>query len=283
MSTGVAPITVDAAGENCIVVVPGANSCLSAGSVTASLAALPALQALLVQLEVPLEATVAALSHCAAMQPAAAPSFFTPAPAPAAGLPASVWPLCSVIIPNAGEACALAGLQRSSFPSDALAAAAAGEELLRLGARSVAVTLGAAGVLLLQQQQQQHGGASEPCSSLLIAAPRVAAPVDTTGAGDAFSGSLAFFYMQLSRQQSWLQQAPVPVPVPAAAAPAPAAGQAAQVHWHILVEAARRAVFVAACSVTRKGTQSSYFKRAELPPALFDFASGKPAELPAHI
>jgi hypothetical protein len=42
------------------------------------------------------------------------------------------------------------------------------------------------------------------------------------------------------------------------------------VHAPALVSAARRAAFVAADSVRRKGTQSSYPSRADLPAALFD-------------
>ena len=88
VSTGVAPIWVDAKGENCIVVVPGANATLTKIAVDEALGALLPRSGggsgLLVQNEVPLEATMAALVHAAETH---TPSFFTPAPAPAGGLP----------------------------------------------------------------------------------------------------------------------------------------------------------------------------------------------------
>ena len=100
VSTGVAPIMVNAAGENCIVVVPGANGRVDAALVDAALRGGGALGGLLVQLEVPLAATLAALRAAAALR---APAFFTPAPAPPAGLADDAFfALTSVLIPNEG-------------------------------------------------------------------------------------------------------------------------------------------------------------------------------------
>jgi ribokinase len=91
-------------------------------------------------------------------------------PAPARALAAPLLDLAPVLVPNAGEARALSGVDDPAAAGRALAA--------RTGA-PVVVTLGADGALLV------HGDAVDA-----FAAPAVAA-VDTTGAGDALCGVLA--------------------------------------------------------------------------------------------
>ena len=248
VSTGVAPIFVDAKAENCIVVVGGANNRVTPDDVERGLAGLPALRAVLLQLEIPLDATLAALRAARAR---GALSFFTPAPVPTGGLPAEFITLASVIVPNAGEARQLAGAAGAAAGAANAEAEAteAGAALIARGARAVCVTLGAGGVLLMVADGRQE----------LVRAPRVVRPVDTTGAGDAFSGALAFFYLEASPAES---------------------KAAADVDFDLLVEAARRACYVAAVAVTSRGTQSSYPNRADLPPALFGPGV---AELPPTI
>ena len=251
VSTGVAPIFVNAAGENCIVVVPGANGRVDAALVDAALrggGGGAAVGGVLVQLEVPQAATLAALRAAAALR---APAFFTPAPAPPAGLADDAFfALTSVLIPNEGEARALLPGGDAALPLADVAA-----RLAARGARAVVVTRGAAGALVV----------CPPHAPVAVPAPTVRAVVDTTGAGDCFSGSLAFFYARLA---------------PPAEAGAPDAAVA--VDFDALVEAARRAVVVAAHSVARKGAQSSYAARAELPAALFNYAA-RPAALPTEV
>ena len=244
--TGVAPIFVNAAGENCIVVVPGANGQLDAGHVTASLSALPTqLRAgVLVQLEVAPAATLAALTAGAA---AGAPTFFTPAPAPPAGLPDAFFPPTTVLIPNEGEARLLAGASASALSLEGVALALAAR-----GAQAVVVTRGAQGALLVCPGH----------ATVHIPAPSVQAVVDTTGAGDCFSGALAYFYVRACAPRQ--------------------AGLAHRVDYAALVEATRRAVVVAAYSVTRKGAQASYRPRQQLPPVLFEAAAADGA-LPTEV
>ena len=103
---------------------------------------------------------------------------------------------------------------------------------------------------------------SIPKQRVHVQATLVERVVDTTGAGDAFSGSLAFFYAGLQSHAAHAESREIVFP--------------------LLVEAARRACFVAAVSVTRAGTQSSYPMRGELPAALFDFATPK-VDLPARV
>lgn len=263
VSTGVAPIWVDASGENAIVVVPGANAHVTPDSVAAAFARLPYVSTVLCQLEIPHDATLAALRAAAA---ARAVAFFTPAPAPPGGLPDDAFlALSSVLIPNLGEARALARCAADAPPVHAAGA------LLSRGAGAVVVTLGSAGCLVVTLPTVApvplpSGAelAATPHGSVVVRtvpAVRVARVIDTTGAGDCFSGSLAFFYSHLAAAH-----APCVVGASVGAAGVP-------VDWACLVEAARRAVYVAGSSVTRRGTQSSYVPRSELPACLFDFTT----------
>jgi ribokinase len=258
VSTGVAPIWVNAEGENCIVVVPGANETVTAADVEAALDAsgrLACAAGVVVQCEVPLAATAAALRRASG---AGVATFWTPAPVPPGGLPDTLLAHASVLIPNRGELLALAGgaaaAAAAAEPGVSAAALAAlcacAATLQSRGARSVVVTLGADGALVV--------GAGGNASAL-VRAPRVAA-VDTSGAGDAFSGALAFFVCA--------RAAPFDVP------------------FDILVDAARRAACVAALSVTKKGTQQSYAARRALPPSLFadaPWGEGSAAEFAAWV
>jgi ribokinase len=169
--TGVALIIVDEAGENQIAVASGSNARLDAAMVRSGVpAAGPAARGMaegaapgvvLLGLEVSDEAVLAG-----ARVAAAAGARLVLNPAPARRLPDELLDLGPILTPNEAEARALAG------EADAESAARALEA--RTGA-PVVVTLGARGALV--------GGE-------LIAPPQVH-PVDTTGAGDTFSGALA--------------------------------------------------------------------------------------------
>jgi ribokinase len=145
--TGVALITVDDGGENTIVVVPGANARL-----TVDAAELAGADAVLCQLEVPMETVEAA----AAGTPAGA--LFCLNVAPAAPVPAGVLDRADLVVANRAEFAAVDGLDR---------------------ARLVAVTAGADGAVL-------RAGGRDVARA---AAPAVTA-VDGTAAGDAFTGGL---------------------------------------------------------------------------------------------
>jgi ribokinase len=164
--TGVALIVVDAAGENSIVVVPGANARLSADDVERALGEQSPV--VLAQLEVPEEAVAAA---------ARAAGRFVLNASPVRPLPAALLEAADPLIVNAGEAAAITGADDADPAT--LAAAA-----LALGVRSIVVTLGARGARW-----------TTPEWSIERPAPAVGV-VDTTGAGDVFAGTLA---AQLSR------------------------------------------------------------------------------------
>jgi ribokinase len=159
--TGVASILVDEAGENLIAVASGANDLLDADAIERAFAAMSDDAAVvLASLEVPLLAVerAAALARSHGWR-------FVLNPAPARELPATLVAGCEVITPNSTEAAALGGV----------------EALLAAGAGAVVVTRGAGGAEL-------HRRGAETLHLAAIEVP----VVDTTGAGDAFSGTLAW-------------------------------------------------------------------------------------------
>ncbi|MBO0851955.1 MAG: bifunctional hydroxymethylpyrimidine kinase/phosphomethylpyrimidine kinase, partial [Pseudonocardia sp.] len=161
--TGTAWITV-AAGDNTIIVVPGANHEWPAGD---PLAGVGAASVVLAQLEVPLDVVLTAAAGVGDGR-------FVLNAAPAAELPDELLARCDVLIVNEHEQAVVAGL-----PADT-PVAQAHARLRRRGSRAVVTTLGAAGAVVTD---------AEGAVSKLPAVP--ATVVDTTGAGDAFAGVLA--------------------------------------------------------------------------------------------
>ena len=164
---GVALISVDADGDNAIVVSPGANGRVDARDVDAAGALVTDAAVVLLQLEVPLAAVEAAASA------ATGTVILNPAPAPSAALPAELLANVDVLIPNQTE---LATLAKHDGTVDVTVAA----ELARaLPSPVVVVTLGADGALVVTENDIEH-----------VEAPTVD-PIDTTAAGDSFCGALA--------------------------------------------------------------------------------------------
>ena len=179
-ATGVAQITVDDAGENVIIIVPGANGLLSAADVAAAGGAFDGARVLLTQLEVPVPTTVAALR---AGRAAGLLTVFNSAPAPTAPLPPELFTLCDVVCPNETEAALMTGM-----PTETLAEAeAAARRIIEMGAKSVVMTLGSRGCMLVSPDEPK------PLHVEVPPALRGAKVVDTTGAGDGFLGALAHF------------------------------------------------------------------------------------------
>jgi ribokinase len=212
--TGVAPIMVDEQGNNSIVIVTGANDLLSVEDIQQAKQALSDSAVTVCQLEIPLETTEAALRE------AHAPGRLTvlnPAPV-RADYSGELFGLVDVLCPNKNEAELLL-----DQPTDTIDAAIdAARALAARGKTSAVVTLGEQGCVVASDEFTGHlAGIATPA-------------VDSTGAGDAFVGSLAYFL---------------------------ASG-------HPLPSAAARANHIAAISVRGHGTQTSFPNRSELPAEL---------------
>lgn len=163
--SGAAYITVDEAGENAIVVSPGANAQVSAVDVDQAREQLAAAGVLFAVLEVPLDT----VRYAAAAAAEAGVRVVLNA-SPVAALPPATLQLLDPLIVNQHEAAVLL----SEPPGGADLA----QRLLGLGPRSVVVTLGAEGAVVASAD-----------GVVQVPAPRVQV-VDTTGAGDAFAGVL---------------------------------------------------------------------------------------------
>ncbi len=170
-STGTATILVNAAGDNFILIVKGANGELKPADVEAAASDLKACDLILLQLEVPLDTVYAALVFGKRYGVKTA---LNPAPA-VRNLDMGYVRLAGVLTPNETELAILTGMPVES--EDEIAAAA--RRLVGEGLETVIVTLGARGALLASPQGEKR-----------IAPVKVEA-VDSTGAGDAFIGAFA--------------------------------------------------------------------------------------------
>lgn len=165
--SGVALISVDSRGENSIVVAPGSNGRLSVEDVDKAADEIRKADALVMQLESPMET----VTHAARIAHEAGVRVIL-TPAPAQHVPKETLALIDVLIPNEYEAAQLAAI--GSHDVEDL-----GRALLEAGVGTVIITLGSKGVMMVQP-----GGTSR------FEARKVEA-VDTTAAGDSFTGALA--------------------------------------------------------------------------------------------
>jgi ribokinase len=196
VSTGVAPIFVEPSGQNRIIVVKGANDRLLPADVDAAAVQLRTVDTIILQFEIPL----ATIYHTVRFARAnSIRCIVNPAPA----LPADLAQLTAAdyFIPNETEAELITGHPVRTV-----------EE-----AHKVILTLGARGALLAAAAGTVH------------VPPYTVTAVDTTGAGDAFIGSLAVFLAEGVAEK----------------------------------EAVARANLYAGLSTTRIGTQKSFLKRAD--------------------
>ncbi|MBI2527557.1 MAG: ribokinase [Candidatus Rokubacteria bacterium] len=169
-ATGTALIFVDAEGRNEIGVAPGANRGLTVEMLEPHASAIPWADVVVCQLETPLSVVRWALAEA---HRHGVRSILNPAPVCA--LPDDLLGLVAYLTPNEGEAAALAGAPVTDLES----ARGAGRRLLERGAATVIVTLGGDGALVCQRDRAVHF----PAFPVTV--------VDTTAAGDAFTGALA--------------------------------------------------------------------------------------------
>ena len=210
-ATGIALILVDQKGENLISVASGANFQWSDADLARVRSVIEQAGIVVFQLEIPLN-VVATLAQIAA--DAEVPVLLDPAPATA--LPEELLRNVSYLKPNEHEAEAVSGIK----VVDEASATQAAQRLLDLGVKNaVVITLGEKGALILQR-----GGVPQ-----IVPAPKICA-ADSTAAGDAFTGALAW---QLNQGVE-------------------------------LLDAVRIANYVAALSATRMGAQPSLPTLTEL-------------------
>lgn len=170
-ATGTALILVDSKGENSISVASGANFAMTVDEVEKSLAAVGPFDVLLLQLETPMEVVVAAARVARAVSATVVLD-----PAPAAPLSEELLRDVDFLTPNESEATLLTGCE----VCDESTARSAAAKLQALGVKSVIITLGGQGSLLANSKASEM----VPCPTVKVR--------DTTAAGDAFNGGLAY-------------------------------------------------------------------------------------------
>jgi ribokinase len=169
VNTGLGFIMLDERGENRILLDPGANELLSPDDVAAATPVIAGADVLITQLEIPIDAAATALGIARAN---GVTTILNPAPARAAD-----WPKLSaqIVTPNASEARSMLGLDADAESE----AETLGRGVLELGYETVVLTRGEHGAVVF--------AGAEPKTQK--AWPTKV--VDSTGAGDAFSGTLA--------------------------------------------------------------------------------------------
>lgn len=170
MATGVAGILVDGEGHNSIVITPGANQQLTVTDIDAAAAAIKFAGSLVCQLETPLSTVTRAIEIA---QQSDVPVIFNPAPMQP--LSDELLGMVDYLIVNETEASQLSGVQVIDLDSAGLASA----RLLERGVETVLLTMGAHGIFIAEQ------GASRFIPAVAVEA------VDTTAAGDTFTGAFA--------------------------------------------------------------------------------------------
>lgn len=206
--SGTALIMVNEEGENCIVVAPGANAQLLPADIQ-QVKDLSEAAIILMQLEIPIETIAAVLKIAKANNQKVIIN-----PAPAQKLPDELLNGLFLITPNETEAGLLTGIT----VVDEATALQAADIFLSKGVQNVVITLGKQGAYFHNKDMK-----------FKIDAPTVKA-MDTTAAGDTFSGAIA---VAVTEKMEWKQ-------------------------------AIQFAVKAASFSVTRMGAQSSVPYRHEM-------------------
>tara|TARA_A100001015_G_scaffold320802_1_gene448557 strand:- start:1214 stop:2107 length:894 start_codon:yes stop_codon:yes gene_type:complete len=183
--TGVAGIHIDRnTGKNAITVVRGAPSSLTVSEIDTNL--IKQSKIFLTQLEIPIEVTL----HCLkAAKEYGLVNILNPAPA--CKLSDDFYRLIDYFTPNETEAEFYTGIKIKD-ENDAKKSA---HKLLNLGIRKVIITLGEKGLFFSDGKEEISIKATSDKA------------IDTTGAGDAFNGALAFGLSQKKSIRSCLELA----------------------------------------------------------------------------
>lgn len=172
VGTGVSGPVVEDNGDNSIIIVPQANYFLKASDIEKSAQLIRGADVLLLQLEIPLDASIAAARIA---REAGVKVILNPAPYQE--LPSILLELVDVIVPNEVEFAGLTGLS----PDDLGTSESFARQLMEKGPKIVIVTIGSRGSYVITGDSALH-----------IEGEKVENVVDTTAAGDAFCGALAF-------------------------------------------------------------------------------------------
>ena len=172
-STGIAAISVVGTGENHITVIPGANTAVDIDDVNRIDSLLASSNVLLMQLEIPLAACLAAAERVRA---AGGLTVLDPAPVPKEKLPEEVFHQVDAMTPNELETEALVGIR----PTTPEQAAQAARILTDRGLKIAIVKMGAHGVYYRGQGDEGY----LPCFKVTA--------IDTVAAGDCFNGGFAY-------------------------------------------------------------------------------------------
>jgi len=173
-SNGVAPIFVDQDGNNSILIVKGANAFFTRNDIDRAIMKITNSDLVLLQLEIPVDSVYYAVDMCYEHH---IPVLLNPAPG--TRLDFKRIDKVSFLVPNETELEIITAMHISTMEDIKKAA----RSLVKRGTKRIIVTLGEKGSLLITDEDTQ-----------LVPAFKVR-PRDTTGAGDAFIGSFAYFYV----------------------------------------------------------------------------------------
>ena len=180
-ASGVAPIWVDATGQNRIIVIPGANNEIDAQKAISSIEAIGNISVLVGQCEIPMEVNHEVFQYAKSN---AVTTIFNPAPAKK--LEGEFLEHISWLIPNENEFELISGME----PND--------DNFLKFNEEipcNLIVTLGEKGAVLVDENKTHY-----------FDAPSVNA-IDTTGAGDAFIGTFAYELSESNSPESCIKKA----------------------------------------------------------------------------
>ena len=180
-ASGVAPIWVDATGQNRIIVIPGANNEIDAQKAISSIEAIGDISVLVGQCEIPMEVNHEVFQYAKSNS---VTTIFNPAPAKK--LEREFLEHISWLIPNENEFELISGVE----PND--------DNFLKFNEEipcNLIVTLGEKGAVLVDENKTHY-----------FDAPSVNA-IDTTGAGDSFIGTFAYELSESNSPESCIKKA----------------------------------------------------------------------------
>jgi ribokinase len=171
-STQIATILIEENGENHIVIVPGANNCFDKKMIDDNIKLIKESDIIILQLEIPMETVEYAVDKAYELK-----KIIILNPAPGAKLSQNIIKKCTYLTPNENEAGLITQMPYDTI--DNIKAAA--KKLYDQGAQNVIITLGEKGAYLKNKNDD-----------IIIPTYKVNA-VDTTGAGDCFTGVFATY------------------------------------------------------------------------------------------